>query len=105
MPEPISAITPLLGARAAEATQLKPATAQGGTQSPSFGAVLQRAITGLDQVAKAGDSAAEVYAAGADVELHDVMIAMQEAQISFELASQVRSKAVEAYQEIMRMQL
>jgi flagellar hook-basal body complex protein FliE len=33
------------------------------------------------------------------------MISMQQAQISFELASQVRTKAVEAYQEIMRMQL
>ena len=51
------------------------------------------------------DGLAESFAAGEDVEIHDVMIAMQETQIAFDLATQVRNKAVEAYQEILRLQL
>ena len=44
-------------------------------------------------------------AAGEPVELHDVMIAMEEADLSLRLALQVRNKLVEAYQEIQRMQV
>jgi flagellar hook-basal body complex protein FliE len=42
---------------------------------------------------------------GGPTDLHDVMIAMEKADISLRLAVQVRNKAVDAYQEIMRMQV
>jgi flagellar hook-basal body complex protein FliE len=42
---------------------------------------------------------------GGPTDLHDVMIAMEKADISMRLAVQVRNKAVDAYQEIMRMQV
>ena len=41
---------------------------------------------------------------GSGVELHDAMIATQKADMSFELALQVRNKAVAAYQQMMNMQ-
>ena len=41
---------------------------------------------------------------GSGVELHDAMIATQKADMSFELALQVRNKAVAAYQQLMNMQ-
>jgi len=41
---------------------------------------------------------------GTGVELHDAMIATQKADMSFELALQVRNKAVAAYQQMMNMQ-
>jgi len=41
---------------------------------------------------------------GSGVELHDAMIATQKADMSFELALQVRNKAVAAYQQMMSMQ-
>jgi len=71
----------------------------------SFGELLDNALTRLNESAQRSDRLAESFAAGADVELHDVVIAMHETQIAFELASQVRNKLVDAYQEIMRMQL
>lgn len=42
---------------------------------------------------------------GGPADLHDVMIAMEKADISMRLAVQVRNKAVDAYKEIMRMQV
>ena len=44
-------------------------------------------------------------ASGEPVELHDVMLAQERASLGFELAVQVRNKLVEAYQDIMRMQV
>jgi flagellar hook-basal body complex protein FliE len=41
---------------------------------------------------------------GQGVEVHDAMIATQKADIAFELALQVRNKAVAAYQQMMNMQ-
>ena len=41
---------------------------------------------------------------GQGVEVHDVMIAQQKASVAFELALQVRNKAVSAYQQMMGMQ-
>lgn len=42
---------------------------------------------------------------GEDVDIHEVMLAGQEAKISLQFAVEVRNKLVEAYQEINRMQL
>ena len=41
---------------------------------------------------------------GQGVEIHDAMIATQKANMAFELALQVRNKAVAAYQQMMSMQ-
>ncbi|MGB3261796.1 flagellar hook-basal body complex protein FliE, partial [Paenisporosarcina sp.] len=38
-------------------------------------------------------------------DIHEVMIASQKASLSLQLTVQVRNKVVEAYQEVMRMQL
>ena len=42
---------------------------------------------------------------GKNVSLHQTMIAMEEASISFQLMVEVRNKLLESYQELMRMQL
>lgn len=45
------------------------------------------------------------FVKGEDVDINDVMLAGQEAQISLQLAVQIRNKVVEAVQELTRMQL
>lgn len=45
------------------------------------------------------------FITGKSQDIHQVMLASEEAKISLELAVQVRNKLVDAYQEIMRMQL
>ena len=44
-------------------------------------------------------------AAGGAVSLHDTMVQLEQARLSFQLAIQVRARVLEAYQEIMRMQV
>lgn len=68
-----------------------------------FGQVFNAGIRALNDTQVKADTMAEQLAAGEDVELHDVMIATQEADIALRLATQLRNQALEAYREIMRM--
>ncbi len=75
-------------------------------QNPStpFGGILQSMVqqtNALDQKAK--DAVTGVLN-GSGVEVHDAMIATQKSDMAFELALQVRNKAVGAYQQMMQMQ-
>ena len=47
----------------------------------------------------------EALIKGEDVEMHEVMLAMQESSLSLQALIEVRNKAVEAYQEISKLQL
>ncbi|MEB3188654.1 MAG: flagellar hook-basal body complex protein FliE [bacterium] len=49
------------------------------------------------------DHLKQEFATGGDVELHDVMVAEEQASVAVELTMQLRNKMMEAYQEIMRM--
>lgn len=51
------------------------------------------------------DKSIQGLATGQNNGLHEVMLAVEKASVSFQLLTQVRNKAVEAYQEIMRMQV
>lgn len=71
----------------------------GGTAKSSF-------QNGLDAVSKsvsAADGAAAQVATGTATDLHQVTVAATKAQLGVELTVAMRNKAVEAYQEIMRM--
>jgi flagellar hook-basal body complex protein FliE len=63
------------------------------------------AVNGLNQQMIGNDQAVQSLALGDTGELHQVMMNMEKARLSFELALQVRNKALEAYQELMRMQV
>ncbi|MCG3210070.1 MAG: Flagellar hook-basal body complex protein FliE [Anaerolineae bacterium] len=78
---------------------------QVGAAFDDFGSILNNAINTLSQKENTANQAVASLAAGEDIELHQVMIAMQEADISFQLALEVRNKIVDAYQDIMRMQM
>ena len=81
------------------------APVQGGKGAEGFGKALTDAIGSLDKLQQEADAGSVQLAAGEPVELHDVMLSQERASLSFELAVQVRNKLVEAYQEIMRMQV
>ena len=71
----------------------------------TFGDMLKTSIAEVNQAQISADRAAEQIAAGETKNLHGAMIKLEEADISLRLMVQVRNKAVEAYQEIMRMQV
>lgn len=71
----------------------------------SFSELLKNSISSLNESQGASDNMTNALAAGKDVNLDEVMIAAQKASISLTAATEFRNKAVEAYQEIMRMQM
>lgn len=77
-----------------------PATAQ-----KQFSQYLKKAIAEVNQSQIEADQLTQRLVHGEPVQLHDVMIATQKASITLNLALEVRNKVVEAYQEVMRMQI
>ncbi|HET8548862.1 MAG TPA: flagellar hook-basal body complex protein FliE [Bryobacteraceae bacterium] len=80
------------------------------TATPAADAgVFQKILAGaVDQVESARADAnlrIQSFLKGENEELHQVVIATQQAEISLELFQQVRNKVVQAYSEIMRMQM
>jgi flagellar hook-basal body complex protein FliE len=84
-----------------------PTTESGGTEAvvSGFGKALTNAIEGLNQVQQQADDKSVQLAAGEPIDLHEVMLARETASLDFQLALQVRNKLVEAYQDVMRMQI
>ena len=80
-----------------------PRVAPGGPATGSFGEVLGRALEELSALENRADELTARLARGEPVELHEVIIATEKAQLALELAVQLRNRVVEAYQEIMRM--
>ncbi|ABA88442.1 flagellar hook-basal body complex protein FliE [Syntrophotalea carbinolica DSM 2380] len=71
----------------------------------SFGDLLAEAIDEVGKTQAQADQAIEKLQTGESRNIHEVMIAMEKAGISMRLMVQMRNKVVEAYQEIMRMQI
>lgn len=70
-----------------------------------FQELLAKALTDVDQLQKASGEQIEQVLSGEIKDVHSAMIAMQKAGLSFQMVMQVRNKLVEAYHEIMRMQV
>lgn len=71
----------------------------------SFASVLKDTINQVNDAQVGADQMAAKLAGGENVDLHQVMIAGQEANITLQAALEVRNKVIDAYQEIMRMQV
>ncbi|MBB5172081.1 flagellar hook-basal body complex protein FliE [Texcoconibacillus texcoconensis] len=71
----------------------------------SFKQMLSDSIRGVNESQKTSEVATQRMARGDDIDLHEVMIAGQKADITLRTATEIRDKAVEAYQEVMRMQI
>lgn len=71
----------------------------------SFANVIKGYLENVDSTVKQASELSTQAAAGKVENIHDVMIASQKAKLALELTVNVRDKAVEAYQEMMRMQI
>ena len=82
-----------------------PELSAGKTTAPAegFGKFLGEMIDKVNSAQLNSDKAVQQLSTGETKSLHETMIAMEKASVSFQFLSQVRNKAVEAYQEIMRM--
>ncbi|WP_246188237.1 flagellar hook-basal body complex protein FliE [Metabacillus lacus] len=75
------------------------------TNNVSFSELLKQSLNEVNKAQGASDSMTEALASGRKVELHDVMIAAEKASVMMLTTIEIRNKAVEAYQEISRMQM
>ena len=98
-------------------TSVAPLTVTGPVQTPrlasagpggpqgAFQSVLADAITRVENFRHDAQNRVESFLAGEEQEVHQVALDVQRAELAFEMFMQVRNKVVQAYQEIMRMQM
>jgi len=82
------------------------AGAAGGADQVSFAGALRRAVGQVDGAIAAADGKAQAFAGGdTEIPLSDVMVSLEQANLSLQLAAGVRDKVVAAYTNIMNMQV
>jgi flagellar hook-basal body complex protein FliE len=77
----------------------------GGTPAPGgdFGSVFERMVNDVETRQADASEVTRSVLLGENPNLHQSVLAMQEASLSFSLMVEVRNKVVESYQELMRM--
>lgn len=94
-----------LRSTATQAGAAKPAE-NGSAAGTDFAQVLKSSIDQVNNAQKQATQMAENLAAGdSEQNLHEVMVALQTASISFQEMVQVRNRLVSAYQDVMNMQV
>ncbi len=74
-------------------------------QGAGFGDILQESIAAVNQKSQEASALSEGLVSGQHSNIHETMIAMEESSISFRMLAKVQNKVVDAYREIMRLQL
>jgi len=73
--------------------------------SGDFGKLLETMLGKVNDMQQVGEQAITQLQSGKASHLHEVMIAVEQADISLRMLVQMRNKALTAYEEIMRMQI
>lgn len=80
------------------------AAEKNGAERPDFAGLLQASVNKVNEIQQtAGDLAAAFEAEDPNVDLAQVMIALEKSGLAFQALTQVRNKLISAYQEIMNM--
>lgn len=80
----------------------KPAASSNTKEAPQ---TFESMLSSLNQSQLSSDALIQKLAQGENVDLHTVMIGMEENNVNFNVALGIRDRLVEAYREIMRMQV
>ncbi|HLK49923.1 MAG TPA: flagellar hook-basal body complex protein FliE [Bryobacteraceae bacterium] len=75
------------------------------SQPGAFQSVLNGAIETIESAGSNAAVSVQKFLNGENEELHTAALAVQKANITFDLGLQVRNKVVDAYQQIMQMQM
>ena len=71
----------------------------------SFGELLTKSIAKVNDLQNEANVAVEKLASGESKNLHETLLAVEKADIAFRTMNQVRTKVIDAYKEIMKMQV
>lgn len=77
----------------------------GPGESKSFGEFLQDSIGKVNSLQQDANIAMEKLASGESQNLHETLLAVEKAEVSFKMMNQVRNKVLDAYRDIMKMQI
>lgn len=75
------------------------------TGNKTFGEFLQESIGKVNGLQQEANVAMEKLASGESQNLHETLLAVEKADIAFRTMNQVRTKVIDAYREIMKMQI
>ncbi len=92
------------GAGAVGPARLEPENIGGSGGGEGFGAALKSALDQVEQLHTDAQQQVGGLLQGDRQDLHNVMIAVEKADVAFQLMMQVRNKIVSAYQEVSRLQ-
>lgn len=81
---------------------IAPATG-GSSGSDAFHSILQQSVQSVAQMESDADTSVNKFLTGEQDDPHTTMIAVQRANLAFDMFVQVRNKVVQAYQEVMKM--
>lgn len=99
-------VAQLKAAAAAAKGDINPIQGEKPAARADFATALRASLDGVNETQQKAEQMGQRFALGDDsVNLSDVMIAMQKANITFQATVQVRNKLVSAYQDIMNMQV
>lgn len=103
----IGAIPPISGGITGitGATPPTDAVATEGTTGTNFGDLVKDGMQSVSNAEFQADDLMQTMASGGDVYPHEVLIATNKASLAVSMAVEVRNKALEAYREIMNMQV
>jgi flagellar hook-basal body complex protein FliE len=88
----------------AEAASKAAGTSKPSQPTTAFGGMFRSMVEQTSALDQQASETVEGLLSGKGVDIHEAMIATQKADMAFELALQVRNKAVAAYQQMMGMQ-
>ncbi len=71
----------------------------------SFSEILKKSLDEVNELQNKADSSIKSIAEGKIDNIQDAVIAIEKADLSLKLVTEIRNKAIEAYKEIMRMQV
>lgn len=94
------------GNKGIERTNVNPETGvEGPDRGKKFSNFIKDAINSVDDAQKTAAKTAEDVIAGRSDDIHQVMINMEKAQLSFDLMLEIRNKMIDTYQELSRIQI
>lgn len=94
---PISPLKPL--------ADLGQTGSEGAAEGPNFSDILKQALQEVDAAQHNAEQEVRNLMTGESTDMHTAILAVQKADVSFQMMMAVRGKLIDAYREVMRMQM
>jgi flagellar hook-basal body complex protein FliE len=86
-------------------SSVTPSTSTVGGDPSTWGHMVQRMVMDVNSQQQTAAAKVEDVLKGGPTPIHDAMVSSEEASLSFELLAEMRNKVVDAYQQVMQMQV